>query len=142
MQTVLTEDGGYFNYVYDAGANDSDKAFSPGTGFRWKLQGIRVVLATTATVGNRRLRVDVYVAGPTVLWSSGLSANIAAGATAYVHFQPDINDTATATDQYVKASFPDISSLKGFSVRVWDTAAIDAAADDMTVTLIYRQFAE
>lgn len=149
MKTVVTQPGGTPRYTYDAAANDSDKTFTVPAGKRWDLKLIHVWILTTVAVGNRILRVDVGD-GTNAIWCSFTTPNVAASQLGIISlsdglprdsvsnlYQPGTGTGANAT---VVSSLPAFSLPAGYTIRVWDIAAIAAAADDMTVVLHYDEY--
>jgi len=137
--------------VLDATANDSDKTFTVPTGKIWELYGIYVLLVTTATVGTRTLRVVIRDTTPAVVQTFG-SASCGNSSNLQVTHRPGIGysvtagqcevriDTLAAPSNVYQTSLPPTLLPAGYSVRIYDSAAIDAAADDMTVVLEYVEY--
>jgi len=139
------------NWVRDATPNDSDKSFPVPVGKAWDLRYIYGYLAASAVVGNRQLRALISNAQGLDLYATMTTANIAAngnGAVTAIVGQtyntaaykqragaPQNNSGVVAND-----ILPPCILTAGFTVRVWDVAAIDAAADDLTVVLHYVEY--
>jgi len=122
--------------------NDSDKSFAVGSDSEdaalWVVR-IRLELTTTATAGNRLLAIEVQdetsdqvyhlyaddTAGEgTVAASTSVALEFCAGA------QRVAPQSSGASIQFL----PDHLLLyPGYTLRVYDTAAVDAAADDMVL---------
>lgn len=135
-------------WVRDATANDSDKSFTVPAGKAWALQYVYAEITATATVGNRSLAVHIRDTNPSVIVVEA-TANIAAaqkgnirlinGAPRSTTAQRMLDGTTATVSQ--ENQLPMLALLPaGYSVRVWDSAAIDAAADDMTVVLHYVEY--
>ena len=142
---------GTVNWLRDATANDSDKSFTVPAGKIWDVMSIAATLATTATVGNRILHVYI-TDGTNTVYSSPSSGNVAASGYGGIRIVPGSNYTTSALfgrldtpTGMTSVSVTDSPSSKlylpaGYVIRVWDRAAIDAAADDMTVVLHYMEY--
>jgi hypothetical protein len=126
--------------VADATANDSDKTFTVPADTIWYVLSIYVQYASTATVGNRVLTILVTDASdnPFIRYVTG--ANQAASLTRHYVFAPGHpNETSfggPATDTMLRSASDRLTLPNGFKIRVFDSAVIDAAADDMTVRLL------
>ncbi len=138
--------GPYPNIVQqaDAALNDSDKTFVVPTGKQWRLYSVFASLIATATVGNRQLDVLLTDASDNVLAKYFASAVITATQTRTVIFAPGHpQDAAFAANGVMYRMLADGFVLPaGFKVRVYDSAAIDAAADDLTVRLLVEERTE
>lgn len=123
--------------VYDETANDSDKSFTVPDGEVWKLAQAFVTLATSATVGNRQIRFTATDANGKVIGYMSAGAVQAASLTRSYGFLQGIY-----IDGMIQVPIPmDLYLGPGCTIRFWDSAAIDPAADDLTVAftaLVYR----
>lgn len=131
---------GRLAYTFDATANDSDKTFTVPANCLWKIVSISVFLQTTATVGNRSMAIAISNATPAVITISRVSTTHAASLNYWYNFVFG-NVTATnVTGSGWSQGVPDAYLPAGYSIRVYDAAAIDAAADDMTVSIQYIEY--
>ena len=114
----------------DALLNDSDKTTTIPVTERWEVRHIFVELITTATVGSRQLRLVISDKNGGELFAVDLDATIAASLTETrtVSVFP-----GSSTNTVIRPSLP---CPVGGSIRIFDSAAIDAAADDMTVRIL------
>lgn len=138
-------------WVRDDAANDSDKSFTVPAGKVWSLKSVHAELATTATVGNRNLAVSM-TDGTNPINIQARSAAIAASKTGVVNVFMG-GGFYSATTQYnplLTGAVPDIAFgasyqyecilPAGYVIRVYDVAAIDPNADDLTVVLHYVEY--
>jgi len=125
-------------WIRDATANDSSKDFTVPTGKRWHLKCVNALLATTATVGNRVLRVTIR-SPTTEMYVSPYSASLVASASYNYAWAPACAALSGASANST-ICIPDFILPEGYIVRVEDTAAIDPAADDLTVVLHYVEY--
>jgi len=126
-------------HLRDATANDSDKSFTVPAGKVWDMKMIRIVLVTTATVGNRILTISINSAGAAI-WYFASAAHAASTTREYMlGFQGVYDDVATTVFTLI-AGIPPMLLEEGDIVRVYDSATIDAAADDLTVDMHYIEF--
>jgi len=125
-------------WMRDATANDSDKSFSVPAGKIWLLKSVWLLLTATATVGNRVIRVEIenVATNPMSRWDIGV--NQAASTTYAYLYGPSVPVDVTGSG--VSMGTPEIILTEGMIVRAYDTAAIDAAADDLTVVLHYVEY--
>ena len=138
--TVDTDDGWTIATTSDTDANDSDKSFTVPASVIWHVLSIWVELTTTATVGDRQVAVEIQVSGPDVTaeWARAGTTQ-AASLTRYYEFAPGLADLEDFRDtDYLSTPIPVTGLLKaGDVIRVYDNAAVDAAADDMIVHIQY-----
>ena len=127
----------------DALLNDSDKTLTIPAGKAWGLRSVYAKLISTATVGNRQL--DVLLTDG----SDNLVAKFVAGAVQaasltreYVFAPQHPQESAFANGVMLRALAGDCVLPAGYKVRVYDSAAIDAAADDLTVRLLVEEMTE
>lgn len=127
--------------VYDATANDSDKTFTVPTNEMWKLCYAHVTLVTSATVGNRQMVFGIYDADGNLIIDLVAGATQAASLTRHYGFLQGIYRETSFTGNEIQVPVPiDCYIPPGGSLRFYDSAAIDAAADDMTVSFLYCKF--
>jgi len=145
---VKTVPGGVPTWVRDATANDSDKTFTVPAGKVWADVSIVATLATTATVGNRTFQIVIASPLGHILTASG-SALVAATQVGLLAMFPGVSYSAGANIRPESGLAPNISNLftgivtplsAGSTIRIWDQAAIDAAADDLVVSLGYIEY--
>lgn len=145
--------GGVGRFVRDATLNDSDKSFTVPANKAWKLRSVAATIEASATVGSRTLvavitnGVDVVVVGPrsgaitasqdgTYYWSDGGVNSITAGdLMSYI-------DLSNVNVVRIVSSMPSGGYYlpSGYVIRIYETAAVDAAADDLVVVLYYEEF--
>ena len=124
----------------DAAINDSDKLIVVPAAKQWIIQSVAVNLISTASVGNRQIRVDIRDGSANLLASVAAGAVQAASLTRDYTFAPGLVNQTVFVDDILITSFPEgIILLPTYDVRVYDSAAIDAAADDMIVRLLVRE---
>lgn len=120
--------------------NDSDKTFTVTTGKVWQIQSIWVELASTATVGNRQMSVAILDSDNDVLARVEAGAVQAASVTRYYLFAPTVAElTSMRNTSYLSTQIPAWVLPPGYKIRVWDSTAVDAAADDMVVQMLVIQ---
>lgn len=122
----------------DTALNDSDKTVTVPTGEVREVVSIAVQLITTATAGNRQMVVQFLDGGSNLLYSAEAGAVQAASLTRTYHFVQGVpDDAAFATDNSIRIQLPEnLKLLPTHQVRVFDQAAIAAAADDMEVRYV------
>ena len=130
-----------FYKLFDAALNDSDKSFVVPTGETWDLQYLHVKLINTATVGNRQVTLLVTDDSSNVITKTTAGAVQAASATVdYIFGHSLIRETSVVAGVLTCTIADDLILLPGWTLRVYDSAAVDAAADDMTVSFLAKQF--
>lgn len=127
--------------VYNATTNDSDKTFTVPDGEMWKILSADIVLVTTATVGNRQIRFSVSNPDGNVMGYIPAGTTQAASLTRSYGFMQGIYRETAFIDGMIQVPIPvDLYLPAGSTIRFYDSAAIDAAADDMTVAFSYQLF--
>ncbi len=123
----------------DAAADDSDKTIAVPADTRWALDSLLVLLVTTATPGNRQIRVQVRDGSGNVLYDMTAPAVQSQSNTVTYCFAPGLPRVEQIADELQTAPLPSLVLEATFDVRVFDTAVIAVAADDMTVRVLARQ---
>lgn len=115
-------------------ADDSDNTFTVPANTEYQILNVYVSLVTTATVGNRQMTVQALDSSDNVIAGARAGAVQAASLTRIYNFAPGMpQDTAFRDTDYLAVSLPVILLAPGQKLRVYDKAAIAAAADDMIV---------
>jgi hypothetical protein len=121
--------------VSDAAADDSDKSFAPSSE-RWRIVSVYVTLVASATAGNRQVAVRV-LSGSDVLYQSPAGAVQAGSTTVNYNFaHGNARETAAVAGALDVPLPAGLVIGPGQTLQVLDTAAVDAAADDMTVRVL------
>lgn len=139
--------GGGVTWVREATLNASAKTFTVPAGKVWELVRIYAEILTTATVGNRTLGVTITDGSNNII-QTPKTASIAANSNGNILWAvwPIVQGTTAANNLRLDGSAPAVSIYgpiprillpAGYIVKIWDTAAIDAGADDLTVVLHY-----
>ena len=127
--------------VIDATANDSDKTLTVPAGEMWKLNYMLVTLVTTAAVGNRQLLIEASDSLGNLLGRISAGAVQAASLTRYYSIMQGIYRENAFINDEIQVPMPMDTYLKpGSTLRVRDSAAIAAAADDMTISISYKKY--
>lgn len=124
---------------FDATANDSDKSWTVPNNELWRICYVHAILVSTATVGNRQIALEIKDESGNSLMHLEAGAVQAASVTRHYGFLQGIfRETSFVSDE-LQVPLPIDCWLKpGWSLRVADDAAIDAAADDLTVSFVYE----
>lgn len=123
--------------ILDVVVDLSDKSFVVPAGRRYRLYYGQITLISTAVVGNRQMALEVQDDSANVIFRSLAGAVQAASLTREYHFAPNpVREAAFVNGQIMVPTPPELILLPGWTLRFYDTAAIDAAADDMTVAAL------
>ena len=123
--------------VSDATANDSDKTFTVPASTIWEPLFVAVTFVTTATVGNRKMRMEI--GDGAALWWYKEWAPLQVASQTRVYFAALGLPDDAAFDAVGRARIllePRFPLPAGWTVRLYDVNAIDATADDMTVKIL------
>ena len=128
-------------FAYDATADDSDKSFTVPDGEMWKIIYANVGLTTSATVGNRQLRLSITdPKGNAAIYISAGSVQAASLTRNYVFLQGIYRETSFV-DSMIQVPIPiDMYLPSGSTIRFWESAAIAPTTDDMIVNFGYQRF--
>lgn len=125
-------------WARDATLNDSDKLFTVPPGKCWVVTSVRMHILTSATVGNRVVNIIYNYDSTNVGWQVYFP-NIPASTNVHYAGVAGIGGM-TATFNLGLLALPWVVLPAGATVRVYDSAVIDAAADDLTVVLHYVEY--
>lgn len=118
--------------------NDSDITLTVTAGQEWQLLSIWVELVTTATVGNRQLSVVITDAADDVIARIDAGAVQAASLTRNYLFAVGVaRELGFVNTAYLQVPLVPWILPAGYKIRVYDSTAVDAAADDMVVQMLY-----
>lgn len=126
---------------YEESSDDSDKTITVTTGYEWEILSVWVELITTATAGNRQVVVELQDSASDVIGQFRAGAVQAASLTRYYQFGPGLAGLTSFLDtDFLSTPLPvGLALPAGYKVRVYDKAAVAAAADDMIIQMIVRQ---
>lgn len=126
--------------IVEEALNDSDKTFTVDTGKIWHILQILVDYTSTAVAGNRQLTVDLSDATADLLARLKIGVVQAASLNRIHNIAPGLADQTGVVDFTLNTPIPPTWVLPGgFTIRIYDSAAIDAAADDMLVRVLVDQ---
>jgi len=121
----------------DTTANDSNKSFTVPAGKQWKVLWGFVNLVSTATVGNRRIRLLINDPDGDFLYIADADSTQAASLTERYMFMPGISNAVEDVGSIHLIPIPRETILpQNFAFNILDGATVDAAADDMTIRLM------
>ena len=127
--------------VYDATTNDSNKSWTVPDGEIWKLTQAFVTMVTTADVGNRQIRFTATDADGNQIGYISAGAVQAASLTRGYGFLQGVYRETAFVDAMIEVPIPqDLYIGPGGSIKFWDSAAVAAAADDMTVAFTVQRY--
>jgi len=127
----------------DVLADDSDKTFVVPAGKQWGLRSVYAKLVTTATAGNRQLDVLLTDGSDNIVAKFVAGAVQAASLTREYVFAPQHpQETAFTGGLMLRALAGDVVLPTGYKVRIFDSAAIAAAADDLDLRLLVEEMTD
>jgi hypothetical protein len=106
---------------------------------QWDISAIYVTLASTATAGNRQLRLSILKPDNTVIFSTDALNTQAASLTYKYLFMPGAANEDHQAKLWLQNGLPTpcLVSAK-YKIKIEDTAAVAAAADDMLIHIQYQ----
>jgi len=122
----------------DTSADDSDKTFTVPAATIWQVLSLYVAYTSTADVGNRQLVVEVQDGSSNVIGQIRAGVVQAASLTYSYMFAPGLADLTSVRDTtFIMTPLPASWVLPaGYVLRIYDSKAIAAAADDMILRLL------
>ena len=122
--------------VADVTVDDSDKTLTVPATTEYEILSLYITLASTATVGNRQIVILFLSAADVVIGEVKAGVTQAASLTYKYVCNPGVdNATALWSTDTVFMRLPHMILAAGQKVRVYDSAAIAAAADDLTIQM-------
>jgi len=124
----------------DVTLNDSDKTFTVPTEKQWWLKSIYVSLVASASAGNRQVDALITDASDNPVCKMVAGAVQAENLTREYVFAPENPQEVAFTNGLMFRAMPAALVLPaGYKIRVYDSAAIDATHDDMTVNMLVEE---
>lgn len=105
-----------------------------------QILNVHVVFTSTATVGNRRVKLIVQDSSDVLVNDIHAGAVQAASLTYHYNFMRGVYRETTVIDSELQVPMPEgICLLPGWDLRILDGATIDVAADDMVINVVYKE---
>lgn len=102
-----------------------------------KCNWMRIYYTSSATVGNRQVRTEIYD-GANLVWSCSAGAVQAASLSRTYAWMPGIYRETAFIDGGIQVPFPaDMTLLPGMKLKVYDSANI-SATDTMVIDIQHR----
>lgn len=121
--------------------NDSDAVvLTAGANKLIEILGLQVAFTSTATAGNRQLVITIQDDSDAVVFNYSAGAVQAASLTrSYSFGRGTFRETAFVDGKIMCPIAFGTVLLPAWDLRVADSAGVDAAADDMTIDIVYRE---
>jgi len=124
----------------DASLNDSDKTFTVPSGEIWEILSIRVEYISTATAGNRKIIFQVKDDSSNTLFYTFSGISHTASNSRFYHFFPNAPfQTAFIDTNKLMSPIPRLLLPPGYLITIKDKDAVDAAADDMIISMLINK---
>lgn len=121
----------------DTNLNDSDKTFTVPPATQWRIKSIWADFTSTAVVGVRQMTVEIQDGAANVLARIKVGATQIASLNYFYLFSPHVTElTAVRATYYLTTIMPEWVLPATYVIRVYDSAAIDVAADDMVCRIL------
>ena len=124
----------------DAAADDSDKTITVPAKQTWEIGNIFATLVTTGDAGNRQISVIITDPAGVALGNLKADSVQVASTTEYYNASPAAGIAVEGPAGYHFMTLPAFVLDTGCTIRVYDSAAIQPAADDLTVTITGRMY--
>ena len=140
VPVVLTGDAWTPLLISEETANDSDKSFTVPANRQYQYLSVWVELISDANVGDRQITIEIQDAAADVIGQVRAGIVQAASLTRNYLFSPPLADLLGFRDtNYLMTPLPMIVLPATYILRVYDSAAIAAATDDMVVQIMVAQ---
>lgn len=127
--------------ITDITLNDSDKTITVPDNKTWDIHSIFCQLITTATVGNRVIRIEIQDPSGNVLFMQNASADQTANATEVYNFIKGIDQPNESVATIHNIPLPTKLMLPaGYQINIRDDGAVAAAADDLSIFLLVEEY--
>lgn len=124
----------------DLTLNDIDKTFTVPAGRLWWLHQMNITLIASVTVGNRLMRLDVSGSDTNPVWRGVAGVVLTASQTGLYSYFPGAPRDAAFNSLQASVPIPTHLLLPaGDLIRFREINAIDAAADDMFIQIVYDE---
>jgi len=122
--------------VIDTALNDSDKTITVPSGKQWKILYGRIRLITSANAGNRNLRFQVQDPSGNIFYVIN-ALNVQVASTTENYSLGQFGDVLEANSTFHTLPLPvNLILPENFVIRIFDSAAIDAAVDDLDIRIV------
>jgi len=126
--------------VSDVAVNDSDKTLTVPANRLWMVDTVYAFLATSATVGLRRIYVEVRDAAAAMITLAVSDLSQVAGTSEHYTFRRSVLYRSEPVAGNHFCPLPCRWLPAGYSLRVYDQAVIDPAADDLTLRMVVIEY--
>lgn len=125
--------------LFDATPNINDKSIIVPDNELWHINFVQAIFTTSSTVGNRSLALQVINSDSNIILTISASVIQAASLTRlYTGLQGQFREAAFVNDEIHQPIPNDFYLIPGSTIRFYDTANIDGAADDLTISGQYK----
>jgi len=124
----------------DVTANDSNKTFTVPAGYTYEILYGQVDYTSTATVGNRQILLEILDTDSNVIWDVHAGTVQAASLNRHYSILQGVFRETAFVDGDIQLTIPRKGKiLPGYTIKVYDSAEVDATADDMNVHLVVEK---
>jgi len=123
----------------DATSNDSDKTFTVPADTQWKVLWVYVDFTATASAGNRFIRVQFRGTSDEIIMAAHADAATAATVKNRYLFAGGLQEREIDINFQVAPLPIDGWLSAGQDIRVFDSQAVAASADDMEVSIMVEE---
>lgn len=125
--------------IMDSLDNDSDKSFTVPAGKKWKILYGLISLTTTATSGNRRIRIRILDETANDIYEVR-ALNVQIASTTEIYSLGQFSDVSESVVGIHLIPIPiNLFLIEDYVIRIFDTTGVAPTADDMTVRFIVEE---
>jgi len=137
LPVIDVSERGEFKQIFDNSANDSSKTFTVPLGHRWEVEYVHILYIASADVGTRNVVIRIND-GSDLLYEGEMEVQPVASGTENCMWSYRCATSDNSLSRYVFQHFPK-HVLSGQTIEVIDRQAIANTADDMTVSINFRE---
>lgn len=123
----------------DVTNNNSNKTYTVPTATLWEIKSIFIKYMSTATVGDRMIRLTIRDPNDNRIYETFICPNFAANLTRYINLAPALTyGDEQSTRGYFTGGLPPFILLPNSTIQISDYNNVDLEADDMHVSFSYN----
>lgn len=127
--------------LYNAIANSSSKVFVVPANEMWDIAYVSALFTTTTAAGNRVLQLEIQDATLNVIATYAAAIPQIKSVTRRYNWLPGgVRETAANSGELLCSIPMSLFLPSGYTVKLHDSAVIDALADDLTVSVGVRKY--
>lgn len=126
--------------LQDLTTGNSSKTFTVPSSFIYDILYCNIAYTSSGTVGNRQIAIQILDTSNNIVFTVNAGLTQAANLTYNYNFAEGLNKETSLVTGTVNVPMPEeFVALTGYTVKVFDTAAIAPTTDNLLVNMMVRQ---